>query len=72
MPPRPGPPRLVAGPDTALVGSDYTDEERAFLMAVEGYKRRHGAEWQQVREEIRDLRADVRELKQALMKGDRP
>jgi hypothetical protein len=34
--------------------------------------RRHGAEWQQVREEIRDLRADVRELKQVLMKGDRP
>src|SRR4051794_11363712 len=26
--------------------------------------RRHGAEWQQVREEIRGLRADVRELKQ--------
>src|SRR3954466_5726930 len=24
--------------------------------------RRHGAEWQQVREEIRDLRTDVREL----------
>jgi hypothetical protein len=41
MPPRPGPPRLNAGPDTALPGSDYTDEERAFLMAVEGYKRRH-------------------------------
>ncbi len=34
--------------------------------------RRHGAEWQQVREDIRELRADVRELKQALMKGDRP
>jgi hypothetical protein len=34
--------------------------------------RRHGAEWQQIREEIRDLRADVRELKQSLTKGDRP
>jgi hypothetical protein len=38
---RPGPPRLVAGPDTALTGSDYTDEERAFLVAIERYKRRH-------------------------------
>ena len=34
--------------------------------------RRHGAEWQQVREEIRDLRTDVRELKQSITKGDRP
>jgi hypothetical protein len=34
--------------------------------------RRHVAEWQQVREEIRDLRADLRELKQSLTKGDRP
>ena len=34
--------------------------------------RRHGAEWQQVREEVRELRGEVRELKQALMKGDRP
>ena len=34
--------------------------------------RRHGAEWQQIREEIRDLRTDVRELKQSLNKGDRP
>ena len=34
--------------------------------------RRHGAEWQQIREEIRDLRADVRELKQAVIKGERP
>ena len=34
--------------------------------------RRHGAEWQQIREEIRDLRADVRDLKQSLSKGDRP
>jgi hypothetical protein len=34
--------------------------------------RRHGAEWQQVREEVRDLRTEVRELKQTLMKGDRP
>jgi hypothetical protein len=34
--------------------------------------RRHGAAWQQVREEIRDLRADVRELKQAVTKPDRP
>jgi hypothetical protein len=41
MPLRPGPPRLVAGPDTALPGSDYTDDERAFLVAIEGYKRRN-------------------------------
>jgi hypothetical protein len=41
MPPRSGPPRLVAGPDTTLVGCDYTDDEREFLMAVERYKRRH-------------------------------
>src|SRR4051812_48036867 len=34
--------------------------------------RRCGAEWQQVREDIRELRADVRELKQVLMKADRP
>jgi hypothetical protein len=34
--------------------------------------RRHGAEWQQIREEIRDLRADVRELKQSLNKAERP
>jgi hypothetical protein len=41
MPPRPGPPRLTAGPDTAFPGSDYSDEERRFLMAIESYKRRH-------------------------------
>jgi hypothetical protein len=41
MPPRPGPPRLVAGPDTALPGSDYSDDEREFLVAIEKYKRRH-------------------------------
>jgi hypothetical protein len=34
--------------------------------------RRHGVEWQQIREEIRDLRADLRELKQSLTKGERP
>jgi hypothetical protein len=34
--------------------------------------RRHGAEWQQIREEIRDLRTDLRDLKQSLTKGDRP
>ncbi|HEY1377281.1 MAG TPA: hypothetical protein VGF55_10830 [Gemmataceae bacterium] len=34
--------------------------------------RRHATEWQQIREDIRELRADVRNLKQALMKGDRP
>src|SRR3954468_10209499 len=31
--------------------------------------RRHATAWQQVREDIRDLRADVRELKQTLSKG---
>ena len=41
MPPRPGPPRTSAGPDTALPGSDYSDEERAFLVAIESYKRGH-------------------------------
>ncbi len=40
MPLRPGPPRLVAGPDTAMPGCDYSDEERAFLVAIESYKRR--------------------------------
>ena len=34
--------------------------------------RRHGAEWQQVREEIRDLRSRRRQRKQSLGKGDRP
>ena len=34
--------------------------------------RRHVADWQQVREEVRELRVEVRELKQVLMKGDRP
>ena len=33
---RPGLPRLVAGPDSTLPGSDYSDEERAFLAAIEG------------------------------------
>ena len=41
MPLRPGPPRLVAGPETALPGSDYSDEEREFFMAIDRYKRRH-------------------------------
>jgi hypothetical protein len=41
MPLRPGPPRLAAGPDTAMPGCDYSDEERAFLVAIEGYKRRN-------------------------------
>jgi hypothetical protein len=36
---RPGPPRVVAGPDESLPGADYTDEERLFLMAMERYKR---------------------------------
>src|SRR5688500_544443 len=35
--------------------------------------RRHGAEWGQLREEIRELRAEVRELKHLLLKGrDQP
>jgi hypothetical protein len=36
---RPGPPRIVAGPEEILPGCDYTDEERLFLMAMERYKR---------------------------------
>jgi hypothetical protein len=39
MPPRPGPPRLVAGPEECFPGSDYSDEERVFLLAMERYKR---------------------------------
>ena len=42
MPLRPRPPRLFAGPDTSFPGSDYSDEEREFLMAMERYKRRQG------------------------------
>ena len=41
MPLRPGPPRLVAGPDTAMPGCDYSDEERGFLVAIEGGQRRY-------------------------------
>jgi hypothetical protein len=41
MPLRPGPPRLVAGPDSDFPGADYSDEERTFLMAMESYKRRN-------------------------------
>jgi len=41
MPPRPGPPRTVSGPDSDFPGGDFTDDEREFLVAVEGYKRRH-------------------------------
>ena len=41
MPLRPGKPRLVAGPDTDFPGSDYSDEEREFLVAMEAYKRQH-------------------------------
>jgi hypothetical protein len=31
--------------------------------------RRHGAEWQQLRDELREVRAEVRELKHMFMKG---
>jgi hypothetical protein len=34
-------PRLVSGPDCEFPGSDYSDEEREFLMAMESYKRRN-------------------------------
>jgi hypothetical protein len=35
--------------------------------------RRHAAEWQLLRDEVRELRAEVREIKQFLMKGaDKP
>ena len=39
MPPRQGPPRLVTGPEESFPGSDYSDEERVFLLAMERYKR---------------------------------
>jgi hypothetical protein len=39
MPPRKGPPRLVTGPEDTFPGCDYSDEERAFLVAMERYKR---------------------------------
>src|SRR6184192_494055 len=38
---RPGPPGTAAGPDADFPGSDYSDEERAFLVAIDTYKRRH-------------------------------
>ena len=38
---RAAPSRLVSGPDTDFPGSDYSDEEREFLMAMESYKRRN-------------------------------
>ncbi len=35
--------------------------------------RRHGAEWQQLRDELRELRSDVRDLKNQLLRGaDKP
>ena len=36
---RPGPRRPAVGPEEVLTGSDYTDDERVFLMAMERYKR---------------------------------
>ena len=36
----PSPPRLFAGPDEDFPGSDYSDDEREFFMAMESYKRR--------------------------------
>src|SRR5438552_11980025 len=55
---------------SALMNLEAEHTRRAEAGRDEG-ERRHGAEWQQIREEIRDLRADVRELKQSLNKGER-
>ncbi len=39
MPKRTEPPR-IGGPEQVFPGCDYSDEERAFLLAMERYKRR--------------------------------
>ncbi len=39
--PAPDPPRLVSGPEETYPGSDYSDEEREFLVAMERYKRQN-------------------------------
>ena len=56
---------------SALMNLEADHTRRAEASRDEA-ERRHATECQQIREEIRDLRADVRELKQSLNKGDRP
>lgn len=48
------------------------DHSRRAESSREEADRRYGVESQHIREDIRDLRADVRELKQSLTKGDKP
>lgn len=52
----------------ALMHLEAEHTRRAEISREES-DRRHGAEWQQLREELRDLRTDVRELKQVFPKG---
>ena len=53
---RPNLPR-VAGPEENFPGSDYSDEERAFLVAMERYKRRNGRPFPTCREVLYVLRS---------------
>ena len=55
----------------ALMNLEADHSRRAEMSREEG-DRRHGVENQQIREDIRDLRADLRELKQSLTKGEKP
>jgi hypothetical protein len=50
--------RTEAYPGEVLPGSDYSDEERVFLMAIERYKREHRRPyptWREVLRVVHDL-----------------
>src|SRR5947209_7572634 len=55
----------------ALMNLEADHSRRAEVSREDG-ERRFAAESQHIREDIRDLRADLRELKQSLTKGDKP
>jgi hypothetical protein len=49
---------LVAGPEESFPGSDYSDDEREFLIAIERYKRerrRPHPTWREVLFVVRSL-----------------
>ena|SRR5689334_506555 len=52
----------------ALISLEAEHTRRAEAGREEA-DRRHGAAWQQLRDELREVRGEVRELKQMLMKG---
>ena len=52
----------------ALISLEAEHTRRAEAGREEA-DRRHGAAWQQLRDEVREVRGEVRELKQVLMKG---